>query len=50
MLIMLIIFSQMIDKRMFCQLGGLSTLCRVLLLWDVSKVEKSVDKMIIPPK
>eukprot|EP00111_Clytia_hemisphaerica_P019304 TCONS_00056982-protein len=38
-----------LDKRIFCQIGGLSTLSRILLLWDISNVDKS-PKKVVPAK
>lgn len=38
------------DQRLFCQLGGLSVVSRVLLLWDTSHVDKNKKNLIVPSK
>lgn len=38
------------DQKIFCHLGGLTVLSRVLLLWDTSSVEKVAKNLVVPPK
>ena len=38
------------DQKVFCHLGGLAVLSRVLLLWDTSCVDKLQKNMVVPPK
>ena len=39
------------DQLVFCQLGGLAVLARILLLWDPSSTQESVAKNSkVPPK
>lgn len=39
-----------INKRIFCQIGGLSTLSRILLLWDIACIDKTHLKRTVPSK